>query len=69
MRCRMTASLRATATLAFLKPMRLASLSPPGLEPAPVMHAGHEHAGGLEEVGPDQAITAFGDPAGPIDFA
>ena len=31
--------------------------------------AGHEHAGGFEEIGPDQAITAFGDPAGLIDFA
>jgi hypothetical protein len=34
-----------------------------------VRHAGHEHAGGLEEVGPDHGIAAFGDPAGPIDLA
>jgi hypothetical protein len=41
----------------------------PGLEFGPAGHAGHEHAGGFEEIGPDQAITALGDPAGPIDLA
>jgi len=42
---------------------------PPGLEPAPVGHAGEQHACGLEEVGSHHGIAAFGDPAGPIDLA
>ncbi len=40
-----------------------------GFEPAPVGHPGEQHAGSLEEVGPEHSIAAFGDPPAPIDFA
>ncbi len=41
---------------------------PPGFELRPLRHPGEQHAGGLEQVGPDHAITAFGDSTGPIDL-
>ncbi len=68
MRCGMTASFRATATLAFLKPMRFLQPVTPGFELAPVRRAREQHAGGLEEVGPEHSIAAFGDPPGPVDL-
>ena len=40
MRCRMTASLRATATLALRRPFRLVSLAPKPSGPTILMHIG-----------------------------
>ena len=41
----------------------------PGLELAPLRHAREQHAGGLEEIGPEHSIAAFGDPTAPINLA
>src|SRR6201989_1908570 len=45
MRCRMTASLRATATLALRSPLRLTSFTPPGLHGGPFRDAGQQNPG------------------------
>src|SRR6185295_16926465 len=47
MRCRMTASLRATATLALRSPLRLVSLVP---QARPFRYAGQQYAGRLEQI-------------------
>ena len=41
----------------------------PGFELAPVLHPGEQHAGGLEQVGPEHSIAALGDPPAPVDLA
>ena len=68
MRCKMTASLRATATLALRSPLRLASLAPQAFSRRPFRHAGQQHAGCFKQIHAQHGVTALRDSAGPIDL-
>ena len=54
----MTASFRATATLALRSPLRFASLMPQALS-ADHFYAGEQHIGGLVEVSSQHLVAAF----------
>ena len=69
MQCRMTASLRATATLAFFGPTRLASLVAQLFSDDGAADDGEEHVGGLEDVVACEPIASFGDAAISVEFA
>ena len=58
MQCRMTASLRATATLAFLAPTRFMSRTP-RFQRRPALDLGQQHARRLVETRPYEAVAAF----------
>ena len=57
----MTASLSATAIMAFLKPMS------PAFGRAPLRHSGQQDSGDFEELAPEHWIAEFRDPAAPDD--
>src|SRR5688572_19813092 len=65
--CITTASLRATAAAACLKPIRFASA--PGLEGRVLPHADQQTGGSLKQIGSHQPIAAPGDASGPIRLA
>ena len=67
MRCRMTASLRATAMVAFLAPMRLPRASPQVF--SALGRAAKQHFGGLEQKAAHHAVSALGDAPDMIDLA
>src|SRR6516162_11182674 len=65
----MTASFRATATLALRSPLRLATLTPQDFECRPFCYTGEQHIGCLVEVTSQHFIAAFRDPTRPVDLA
>jgi hypothetical protein len=69
MQCRITASLRATATVVFLRPMRLTSLVAQGFQRRWTTNHIEEHIGSLEKIGAREPIASFGDAAIPIQLA
>ena len=69
MQCRMTASFRATATLAFFGPTRLASLVAQLFSDDGAADDGEEYVGCLEEVVAGEPIASFGDAAISVEFA
>ena len=68
-RCRMTASFRATAPLAFRKPVRLATLMPQALRADHFCHPSEYYVGCLVEVAPQHFVAALRDSACPVDLA
>jgi hypothetical protein len=68
MRCRMTASLRATAIVAFLAPMRLPRASP-SLQCAGPRRLTEQHFGCFEQKTTYHDVSALGDTPGVIDLA
>ena len=68
-RCKMTASFRATATLALLRLLRLATRMPQALKGRPFRDARQKHVGSLVQIASQQSVAAFRDAAGAVDFA
>src|SRR6266700_1967901 len=64
MRCKITASFRATATLALLSPLRHI----PRFEHRPFCNACQQNATRLVEIASQHWITAFRNPSRPVDF-
>ena len=67
MRCMITANRRASATIAFFIPRRLANLHRPGLKPGPFLRPQHALSC-LVEHDPHHLISAAGYPAASIDL-
>ena len=64
----MTAILRATATFAFLAPIRLVSFAP-ALEGRTSPDNGQQDVRGFEQISPNLMVAAFGDAASSVDLA
>jgi hypothetical protein len=62
-RCSKTASLRASATFAFLVPIRLANLMAQALRDDQRSTPGQQNVRGFEQVAAGDPVAAFGDPA------
>jgi hypothetical protein len=69
MRCRMTASFRATATLALRKLLRLATRIPQDLSADHFATRVSQHVGCLVKVASQHCVATFRDASGPIDLA
>jgi hypothetical protein len=67
-RCRMTTSLRSTATFGFFSHW-LGEPHAPGLQCPPFRHAGEENAGGFEQIAAQERVAAFRDPRCAADLA
>ena len=67
-RCRMTASFRATATLALRSPFA-SHAHAPGFESRPLRNTREQHIGCFVEVTSQHPVAAFRDSASPVNLA